>query len=149
MSKRPRLPEDARRGAFTANEIAALLREKYEKGRRLIEQSTDASANQPKPDLTVVSGPSSASRRVYQNEYRRFAAAYTPEELEELLKLRTKKEGTPLGWGIVRKLMAVPDKTSAGTWSYERRTKAGLSDKPMLFSATRSSRRSGRREDAQ
>jgi len=26
------------------------------------------------------------------------------------LKLRTKKEGTPLGWGIIRKLMAVQDK---------------------------------------
>ena len=36
--------------------------------------------------------------------------AYTSEELEELLKLRTKKQGTPLGWGIIRKLMAVPDK---------------------------------------
>jgi hypothetical protein len=111
MSKRPRLAEDARRGAFTGEEIAALVRKYHEIGKKLLEPATKPSARQAKPDLTGISGPSSASLRVYQNEYRRFAGAYTVEELEELLKLRTKKEGTPLGWGIVRKLMAVPDKT--------------------------------------
>jgi hypothetical protein len=37
--------------------------------------------------------------------------AYTLEELEELLKLRANKQGKPPGWGIVHKLMAVPNKT--------------------------------------
>jgi hypothetical protein len=37
--------------------------------------------------------------------------AYTPEALEELLELCANEQGKPPGWGIVHKLMAVPNKT--------------------------------------
>jgi hypothetical protein len=37
--------------------------------------------------------------------------AYTPEELEELLKLRANEQGTPPGWRNVHRLIAVPNKT--------------------------------------
>lgn len=110
MSKKPRLGEGARRGGYSGEEIEARVRKYYEIGKRLLKQSTRAGANRSKPEFTDGAGPSPASIRVYEKECRRFARAYTSEELEELLKLRTKKEGTPLGWGIIRKLMAVPDK---------------------------------------
>ncbi len=109
MSKKPRAAEGARRAGYTAAEIEARVRRYYQIGRRLREQSTRDGVNQAKPEITDVPGPSEASIRVYQKEQRRFAEVYTPEELEELLKLRSKKDALPLGWGIVRKLMAVPD----------------------------------------
>jgi len=110
VSKKPRPEEGARLGGFTGEGIAARVRKYHERGKRLLEQSTRAGANQSVPDFADVPGPSQASIRVYEKECRRFARVYTSEELEELLKLRSKKHGTPLGWGIVRKLMAVEDK---------------------------------------
>ena len=110
VSEKPRTEKRARLGAFTGEEIAARVRKYYEEGKRLRDQSTRARANLSVPDSSDVPGPSPASRRVYEKEYRRFAREYTREDLEELLKLRSKKRGTPLGWGIVRKLMAVRDK---------------------------------------
>ena len=111
VSKKPRPEEGARLGGFTGEEIAARVRKYYEEGERLRKHPTRAGANRSKPDFTDVPGPSEASIRVYKKEYRRFAQVYTPKQLEKLLKLRSKKQGTPLGWGIVRKLMAVKDKT--------------------------------------
>ena len=93
--------------------MESLVRRYYEIGRELNDPSSKARAKRSEPDTPGISGPSSASKRVYENEYRRFAALYTPEELEELLKLRTTKDSMPLGWGIIRKLMAVPEQSSA------------------------------------
>ena len=110
MTRMPKHAAVARRGSFTADEIAARVRRYYALGKWLLGQSPKARSNQTALQLTRRRGPSAASIRAYQNEYRRFAEAYTAEELEELLTLRTTREDTPLGWGIIRKLMAVPDK---------------------------------------
>ena len=90
--------------------MEARVRKRYEEGKCLLDPARKADANQSETDSTDVPGPSPASRRVYLNQCRRFAQAYTPEELEELLALRTRKQGTPLGWATVLRLMAVKDK---------------------------------------
>jgi hypothetical protein len=90
--------------------MEALVRKRYEVGKRLLDPARKADANQSETDTTDVPGPSPASRRAYLNQCRRFAQAYTPEELEELLALRTSKHGTPLGWAHVLQLMPVKDK---------------------------------------
>jgi hypothetical protein len=90
--------------------MEALVRRYYEEGKRLRDPARTADANQSETDSTGLPGPSPTSRRFYLNQRRRFAQAYTPEELEELLALRTRKQGTPLGWGIVLRLMTVKDK---------------------------------------
>jgi hypothetical protein len=110
VSKKPRPGEGARRGGYSGKEMEALLRKKYAEGKRLLEQPNRAGAKQSESTSTDVEGPSPASKSVHESERRRFARVYTSEELEELLRLRTKKQGTPLGWGIVLKLMAVENK---------------------------------------
>jgi hypothetical protein len=90
--------------------MVARVREKYKKGQELNDPSTKDRANRSEPDPSDTSGPSEASKLVYENECRRFANVYSSDELEALLKLRTTKDSMPLGWGIIRKLMAVIDK---------------------------------------
>jgi hypothetical protein len=46
------------------------------------------------------------NRKIHLRQCRRFAKAYSSEELESLLKLQT-KHNTPLPWSVVRLLMAV------------------------------------------
>jgi hypothetical protein len=111
MSSLPEKAEAARRGGFTAEEIEARVRRYHKPGNKLLKPSTKTRSNQLEPNRAEGRGPSPASVRAYHNEYRRFANAYTAEELEELLKLRTAEQGTPLGWGIVRKLMTVENRT--------------------------------------
>ncbi len=111
MSKKPRPEEGARRGGFTGGEIEARVRRYYEIGKELNDLSLKARANRSKPVLIETPWSSPESKRVYKNECRRFADLYGADELEALLKLRTTRDAMPLGWGIIRKLMAVPDPT--------------------------------------
>jgi hypothetical protein len=110
VSKKTRPGEGARRGGYSEREIENRVRKYYQEGKPLLEQQPRAGAKQLKSKSIVVESLSPASKHVRESERRRFARVYASEELEELLTLRAKRDGTPLGWGIVRKLMTVRDK---------------------------------------
>ena len=94
------------RGNWSAAEIENLLRLYHRVGAELV-------------GLPVGRGPAAdGARGVAEREglnpnrareFRRFATAYSPADLEVLLALRT-PQGTPPGWGVVRQLMAVKHK---------------------------------------
>jgi hypothetical protein len=122
MARVTRKGKEGQSAGWSSADIEGLLRRYHRLGKAQNEQKSPDHRLRAKASV-----PASTSQftAIHLRECRRFARAYTDDELEALLKLRTVR-GTPLPWGVVRQLMGIHDKAKRQTLQ-ERAAREGWS----------------------